>query len=384
MYQRKDGVWADSVKLPGMKRPKSFYGATKAEVKKKMAAYTAAYEKGKTFAALADEWDTAHRLDVSPNAHATYIAPLRRAVEFFGDTPVNDITAAEVKAFIKKMAGQGFAKRTVQLHRDMLNMIFDFGIQQENSTLKYNPVSSVKTPKNLKTTRRLPPTDKQLEKVQPDTASDMGLFAYFVLYTGLRRGELLGLRWEDIDRKNKLISVSREIIYESNQPKVVDHTKTEAGIRSVDLVDVLLAILPDKKCGYLFPRDGEDAPLTKTQFRKRWIEFCKEIGEVEVIEEKHHSKTNNRTYVKHSYKPLMTPHQFRHAYASLLDDAGIDDNAAKNMLGHKQISTTKDIYTHIRQSKKQRALDTLNKHIAQNAARSDDVISTAEAWYNCN
>lgn len=383
MYQRKDGVWADSVKLPGMKRPKSFYGATKAEVKKKMAAYTAAYEKGKTFAALADEWDTAHRLDVTANAHSTYIAPLRRAVEFFGDTPVNDITAAEVKAFIKKMAGQGYAKRTVQLHRDMLNMIFDFGIQQENSTLKYNPVSSVKIPKNLKTTRRLPPTDQQLDKVQPDTASDMGLFAYFVLYTGLRRGELLGLRWEDIDRENKLIHVRREVIFESNQPTVVDHTKTEAGVRDVDLLDVLADVLPNRKRGYLFRREDKDAPLTKTQFRKHWIEFCKEIGEVEVIEEKHYSKSNNRTYIKHEYKPLMTPHQFRHAYASLLDDAGIDDTASKNMLGHKQISTTKDIYTHIRSAKKERAAAALNKYVNE-SKRSSNVVDAANGWYDCN
>lgn len=365
MNKRKDGRWEDTVSLPGMKKPKHFYGRTQAEVKKKIAAFTASQAVGLPFSKAADQWDSAHRLEVSANAHAVYIAPLRRAVEFFGDAPVNDITASQVTAFIKKMAEQGFAKRTVQLHRDMLNMVFDFCIAQPDSTLKYNPASSVKTPRNLPKTRRTPPTDEQISKTVPDLESPMGLFAFFVLYTGLRRGELLGLRWEDIDREDKIIHVRREVIFENNKPVVVDHAKTEAGIRSVELLDVLLTVLPDKSQGFLFPLKDKDEPMTKSAFRQRWLAFCIEIGEAELIEEIHYSPSNNRTYTKRSYKPKMTPHQFRHAYASMLDDAGIDDNTAKHLLGHKQISTTKDIYTHIREAKKQRSTKALNEYISR-------------------
>ena len=357
MHQRKDGRWEDTVIINGKR--KHFYGLTKAEVKRKVAAYTEEAERGKSFRSAADEWDTAHRLEVTPNAHGTYIAPLRRAVDFFGDTPVNDITAAQVSAFIRKMADQGFARRTVQLHRDMLNMVFNFCIAQPGSTLRHNPVAAVKLPKGLASTRRLPPEDEQLINLSPRSDDPMSLFAWFLLYTGLRRGELLALRWEDIDFEDHCIHVRREVVYESNQPIVVDRAKTPAGVRDVDLLDVLADALPAPAQGFLF---GGEKPMSKTQFRKDWGKYCVSIGQGEQIKEKK-TKPDGSTYWNVDYKAYMTPHQFRHAYASMLDDAGIDEVAAQTMLGHKSIVTTKDVYTHLRKAKRERSTAALNDYI---------------------
>lgn len=359
MHQRKDGRWEDTVTINGKR--KHFYGLTKAEVKRKIAAYTQEAERGKAFSVLADEWDTAHRLEVTPNAHGTYTAPLRRAVDFFGDTPVNDITSAQVSAFIRKMADQGFARRTVQLHKDMLNMVFNFCIAQPGSTLRYNPVAAVRIPKGLSSTRRLPPEDEQLQRIAPDPEDPMSLFAWFLLYTGLRRGELLALRWEDIDRPAALIHVRREVVYESNQPCVVDRTKTAAGVRDVDLLDVLAECLPEGKTGYIF---GGDKPLSKTQFRKAWGKYCCDIGQGEIVD-RSGVRADGTKYYHKDYKPHMTPHQFRHAYASMLDDAGVDETAAKSILGHASITTTKDVYTHIRKAKRERTAAALNDYLSR-------------------
>ena len=359
MNKRKDGRWEDTVKLPNGK-VKHFYGKTQSEVKRKMAAWTAEQERGHDFSEIADQWDADHAQQVTANAHGVYAAPLRRAKEFFGGSTMKDITASEVKAFVGYIVKQGYARRTVQLHRDMLNMIFDFYIAIPGSSVKHNPVSAVRMPKGLPSTRRLPPTDEQLESLPAEVESDMALFARFLLYTGLRRGELLALRWEDIDMDERLIHVRREVTYESNTPVVVDRAKTPAGIRDVDLLEPLAAVLLKSGKGYIF---GGDKPLTKTRFRKAWGAFCVEIGQGEVIYRE--AKRADGTVTRHKdYKPLMTPHQFRHAYASMLDDAGIDESAAKVMLGHKQISTTKDIYTHLRQSKRERAASTLNDYLA--------------------
>ena len=359
MHQRKDGRWEDTLTINGKR--KHFYGVTKSEVKRKIAAYTEEAEKGKPFRVIADEWDTAHRLQVTPNAHGTYLAPLRRAVDFFGDTPASEITAAQVSAFIRKMADQGFSRRSVQLHRDMLNMIFNHCIAQPGSSIKYNPVSAVKLPKGLPASRREPPQDEQLINIVPTADDPMSLFAWFLLYTGLRRAELLALRWEDIDREDALIHIRREVVYESNQPIVVDRAKTPAGVRDVDLLDKLAAVLPEDGHGYIF---GGDKPLSKTQFRKEWGKYCTSIGQGEQVKEKK-TKADGSTYWNVDYKAYMTPHQFRHAYASMLDDAGIDEMAAKTMLGHKSIVTTKDVYTHIRKQKRERAAAALNQYLSQ-------------------
>ncbi len=352
MYKRaSDGRWAEAVKLKSGKT-KVIYGKTKNELKKKLIQFSEEAEEKATFSKVADAWEAYHKDSVTYNAHDTvYPAPLRRAKAYFGDTSLNSITPFEIDAFIKYIAKQGFAKRTVQVHLNMLNMIFDYAIISEDYNVSYNPCPAVKIPKGLKKTRRMPPTDEQIAVITPDTASEMGLFAFFLLYTGLRRGELLGLRWEDIDRKSKTIHVGREVYYVSNNPHI-KVPKTDAGVRDVVLLDILEAALPANKSGYIF---GGDKPLTKSAFRKRWISFCREIGLAERIEHTHIAQ-NGREYTAVEWKPMITPHQFRHACASLLDDAGINETGAKAILGHSSIVVTKDIYTHIR-SKKQRAIN---------------------------
>lgn len=357
MYQRKDKTWQDQLPIPGTKKYKYFYGKTKSEVKAKMSAWQAEQEKPQFFSAAADAWDTHHRGKVTPNAHSVYLAPLRRAVEYFGTAPMSGITADQINAFIRHIADQGFSKHTVQIHKNMLNMIFNHAIIQPGSQIRYNPCASVRIPSGLPEERREPPTDKQLEDVTPE---GFGLFAWFLLYTGLRRGELLALRWEDIDRENMIIHVRREVTFESNQPVVVDRAKTPAGVREVDLLDILADALPKVGKGYIF---GGDKPLTKTQFRKAWGKYCCDIGQGEIINHKS-TRSDGTTYYHKDYKAYMTPHQFRHAYASMLDDAGIDETAAKTMLGHKSIVTTKNIYTHIRKGKRERSANQLNQYIA--------------------
>ena len=79
---------------------------------------------------------------------------------------------------------------------------------------------------------------------------------------------------------------------------------------------------------------------------------------------------NGRVYTSTTYKPKVTPHQFRHAYASMLDDAGIDETAAKTILGHSSIVVTKDIYTHLRDQKRQRIGGALNEYIKKNTSEN--------------
>lgn len=365
MHQRKDGLWVEYITLATGTR-KAFYGKTKSIVKKKIAAFSAEKEAGGRFFRAADDWDAYHATQTTYNANKVYAAPLRRAKEHFGDRYLQDITADEVQAWIRRLADQGYARRTVQLHLDMMRMLMDYAITRPGSGLSYNPCAAVRIPSGLPQKRRNPPTDEQLAQVTPNTDSEMGLFAYFLLYTGLRRGELLALRWEDIDRAAKTITVNKSVYYEGNQP-LIKSPKTEAGVRVVDLLDILDRVLPGGQSGYVF---GGEKPLTKIQFRKQWLNFCREVGLAEA-EHTERKGANGRTYVSTTYKATVTPHQFRHAYASMLDDAGIDEMSAKTILGHSSIVVTKDIYTHLREQKRQRIGGALNAYIEKNTSEND-------------
>lgn len=361
MWQRaSDKRWCERVEdASGRKR--LLTAKTKPELNKKIKSFNSFKEKGRKFKESADSWEFSHSGTVEMKTLQSYKPHTERAVAHFGDRYMVDITPDEIQAYIDSLAAKRFAKDTVRRAKNVLNMIFQHEITSPGSLVRINPCSSVKIPKGLKKTRREPPTEEQLIKVTPD--SDFGLFAYFLLYTGLRRGELLALRWEDIDFENHLIHVRQGVSYPGNQPKLKD-PKTAAGTRDVALLDILESVLKNmpvqSQKGYVF---GGEKPLSATQFRKGWLSWCREVGLARAEITTHKGK-NKHIYTKTKWLPLVTPHQFRHEYASMLEDAEIGEFDAKGQLGHSSIIITKDIYTHIRERKAgKNVADKLNEYI---------------------
>ena len=230
---------------------------------------------------------------------------------------------------------QGYARRTVQMHRDVLNMIFNYAIVAGYLTV--NPVAAVSMPRNLPKEKRELPEDDALAAVRAGLDAPFGLFALVCYYAGLRRGEALALAFEDVDRERGLIYVTKSVEFIGNTPQVKT-PKTVAGYRTVPLLDPLAQALPEGT-GLIFPRE-DGGLLTKTQFRKRWLAYCDAIGF------------------------QLTAHQLRHGFATLLYEAGVADKAAQELLGHSSISVTRDVYTHIRQARREATAKQLNEFLS--------------------
>ena len=96
--------------------------------------------------------------------------------------------------------------------------------------------------------------------------------------------------------------------------------------------------IPDGK-GYIFTNNKNEL-LTKIQYRKRWARYCKDIG----FE--------------------LTAHQLRHGFATILYEAGISDKDAQELLGHSTITLTRNVYTHIRQTRRDETAARLNNYIS--------------------
>ena len=361
MIKRKDGRWQEQITLQGMKKPKYFYGKTQKEVKQKMAAWQKDQVSGKLFATCADAWDREHTEQVEYNTSVMYRAPLRRAKEHFAGRKIQDIGADEIDAYIKHVAGRGYSRRGVQVYLDMFRMIWDYSIVQ--GWAQSNPCGPVKLPSGLTNGTRDIPADEQLEKVKTGLGAENGLFAYMLLYTGLRRGELLALRWEDIDRKARVIHVTKSVYYVGSKP-MIKLPKSEAGRREVVLLDALAAVLPVGGNGYIF---GGAEPWSKSQVSEKWLEWCKAVGlahesvTVEVDPKTKKKKTRRR------WSADITAHQLRHAFATMLYDAGIDEMDTKDLMGHSSIQVTRNIYTHIRQSRREKTAEKLNAFFGQNS-----------------
>ena len=290
-----------------------------------------------SFSEIVEAWREEHSTAVGWKTAETYVAPCRRIVEMFGDYIPGEITVAQLQAFISSLGKRGYARRTVQLHYDILSMIFDYCIL--HGYVIMSPMPTVQIPKGLKTTRRTVPEDDALSVVKARTDVPLAPLVLTLLYAGLRRGEALALRQEDVDRKAKVIHVTKAVEFIGNRPEIKT-PKTSTGVRDVPIPAVLMPYLP-KEPGYLFPGADAEMPMTKTIFRRRWAAYCKAIG----------------------YE--ITAHQLRHGYATFLYEAGVPVLAAQKLLGHSRASTTMDIYTHLREKQEQTAAAMLDKYLAE-------------------
>lgn len=286
------------------------------------------------FSELADAWDAEHQQQISYKTAEAYTAPLRRIKEQFEKREIETITASEISAYLSSLGKKGFSRRSVQMHRDILNMIFNKAIV--DGVTRFNPVAAVAMPKSLSTTHRELPSDDAIEAIKVSTAP-FSLFAKICLYSGLRRGEALALRYEDVDRQNKIIRVTKAVEFVGNNPHI-KQPKTANGYRNAILLDVLANEIPNGE-GYIFT-NSKNEMLTKIQYRERWQHYCEAIGF------------------------NLTAHQLRHGFATILYEAGISDKDAQELLGHSTITLTRNVYTHIRQARREETAARLNDYIS--------------------
>lgn len=315
MKRRDDGLYQKSITINGKR--KVFYGKSQSEINKKILAYREGDRQGLKFHTVAEEWETRHFPALKEGSIKTYSPALRRATDYFGDMYIRAITPKDIQLFINKIASMGFAKKTVTNQKNVLNMIMDYAVVQ--GYIEYNMTASVRLPKGLPEQPREMPTETDIKKVIEYKNTADGFFAYFILCTGLRRGEALALEMKDI--KPNYIVVNKTLEHQGNTP-ILNAPKTKAGNRLVPLPNSLYAETQSRFKGqkYLFNHNGEY--MTHKQYNTMWDNWRKLAGST------------------------ITAHQLRHAYATLvLRD--MDEFDIKEFIGHKDISTTRNIYTHI-------------------------------------
>lgn len=332
MYQRPDGLF-EKILVIGGKRV-AFRARSEREVNQKIAAYRGKEETGPTFEAVSVAWWEDKEPRLSPNTAPNYKLAMRRAVDRFGALPVKELSPVAVKAYLEYLAHRGYARRTVNQHFVVLREICAFAC--ENYNIMQNAAALVKLPDKLPQAKRKMPTPEQVAAIKAMADTPDGLFLNFLMYSGLRLGEAVALRWGDLDPAENVIRVHASAYYAGRNTPQIKATKTEAGNRQVIYLDRLKALLePHRGAADAFVFGG-DKPMSKKAYYCL-LDRCRRAG-IDV-----------------------TPHQLRHAYATLLFEAGIPEKTAQGLLGHAQISTTMDVYAELREKKIAEAAAVLNK-----------------------
>ena len=175
-----------------------------------------------------------------------------------------------------------------------------------------------------------------------------GLFLAVLYYMGLRKGEALGLRWEDINFDTQSAHIQRDIDYSGDGGAKPGALKTEAADRFVNIPEPLLEMFRKVRGfpgQYVF-HTAEGKPLPENTAKRMWLRLMLACG---LVEERAPSNTSRPNDIIHRYKPTLTPHYFRHNYVTKLFESGTDPLIAMKMVGHRDYQTTANIYTHLSQ-----------------------------------
>ena len=325
--------------LTGKRLQKSFYGKSKQEARRKAQEYLieqeAALQTGKAFIKKSytfEEWalkwlEIYKKPHTTPNGYAwTFQNTVRKhLIPYFGNTELTSIRNADIQAFFASKTS--YSESMLNKMRMCLSGIFETAI--DNDLCFKNPVKNVvyKSAKGKNTKHILTPEQAEIVKQFARGRMDE---VVLLLETGLRRGELLGLRWEDIDLDKQFLKVNRSVAdsREKGRRVTVGPPKWNS-VREIPLLSNSLAVLSAREPNspYIFPAaDGQPQnPNTWSQkLGGLMAQLHREYPEI----------------------PLLTAHELRHSYGTILRRKGVDIYTIQKVMGHKDIKMTTEIYVH--------------------------------------
>lgn len=240
----------------------------------------------------------------------------------------------------------------------IVSRVFKFGINQ--GFCMDNPMSKIIRPKNTyKQSYKAPFYDKSelllfLKTVKQTESLKAYTMFHTLAFTGLRWGELAGLQWRDIDFRRKILSVNHSLIYNEEIKKFqLTDPKTKHSIREIGIDNTTLNILlkwRNYQKEFFIGRGINTRSDEQLVFTTQTNHFITDTYLRRII----------RRVTKNYNLPHITIHGFRHTHCSLLFEAGVEMHSVKERLGHSNIRTTMNIYTHVTKSERAKTADIFN------------------------
>ncbi|MGN0453684.1 MAG: tyrosine-type recombinase/integrase [Ruminococcus sp.] len=260
----------------------------------------------------------------------------------------------------------GLSHKTVKNIRGVLSSAYEYAI--ENSYIKDNPVLKSKMPSFAHSIKSDVPeySAEQVRKLllfAKENDSHIYIFLLLALYTGLRKGELLALTWDDVDYDKKLLRVNKS---RTGSRKAITTQitipKTESSNRKIPLNDTVLEALKAEK-----KRQDEHAEILGNGYDKSSSFIIRTVLGKPYVNLSAINRVVNRLTEKAGL-PHCTIHGFRHSVASILDDNGVPIQDISVLLGHESVQTTERIYINRRKTAKAETIETLGNAINLNIA----------------
>ena len=254
-----------------------------------------------------------------------------------GNIQLTDIRGEHIQKMYNDLVKEGYALSTIKIVSAVLNGCMQQALR--NGLIERNPVKLAELPRQTeKTTRQAMTREQQALFMEYAKESYLYNFYAVMLRTGMRNGEMRGLKYTDIDKKKNVIRVQRTLKYIEGEGYYEDTPKTRTSKRDIPLTAATLQLLEEQRKFWGFKVERMDRYL-----------FCNELGEplsrARVRAETDRIVKRIRA-AGHDF-PHITPHVFRHTFATRAIEAGMQPQVLKTILGHSSLAMTMDLYSHV-------------------------------------
>ncbi|MGX6962955.1 site-specific integrase [Vagococcus xieshaowenii] len=315
-----------------------------------------------TYQELYALWFDQYKQTVKESTWATTASEFKHHIlPSFKDMRVNSINMS----ICQKIANNWALNKPNRYRRFIhyASLVFKYGLQTR--VLKDNPMDQITMPKPQETFSDEEETENFfsreellffLDFVKENFSTDRYLFFHLLAFTGIRKGEALALNWSDIDFKEKQLSIVKTLAVGEKGRLMINTPKTKNSIRKITLDDDTLFFLKKwrQEQQSVLNRISNTLSLSQLVFPGVTNDLLQPNIPTEWIQTIYrHLKKNGHDDFKR-----ITVHGFRHTHCSLLFEAGVSIKEVQVRLGHSNIKTTLNIYTHLTQEVKAETANT--------------------------
>ena len=298
--------------------------------------------------------------ELSPNVYQSYMECWKIMKKHFGNKlKLKDVTYHHIEDYYDYLKNTRKNKNiTIKHHAVILSPALRLAYRDD--LIAKNPYEFM--PKIKKEKSKMEYYNKEeLEKLFEVTdKSPLKLIVRVAAYYGFRRSELVGLKWDAIDFKNKMITIKHKVLHVNNKFYLSDTLKTTASHRTLPLLPEIESLLVERK-----EEIEKNKELFKKSYNHKYDEyvFVDDIGDLinpDIISNRF------RTLLRKNNLKHIRFHDLRHSCASLLVASKVPIKNIQEWLGHSNFNTTADVYSHLDYSSKYESANALSKALSFN------------------
>jgi len=354
-YDKKNDRYVGSFYTQEGKR-KYVYGKTEKVAREKLRATQRAEEQGllvagpkQTLRQFLEHWlENVHKPRIRVSTYVYYHSMVHKHIlPELGHLQLRNLKPEHVEAFYARMEKEGLSAGTVNLMHGVLHKALEQAVRR--GMIPRN-VCDLVSPPRLATREAQPLTTDQAHKLlEVVRGHQLEAALTLALVTGIRRGELLGLRWQDIDFEKKSLQIRRTLSYLTGHGFKESEPKTAASRRKIILPKFVLDVLKRYRA-----QQKEIRLKVGPAWQDHDLVFCNGHGgflRPDRLVEMFH------TLLKDAGLPHMRFHDLRHSAATLLLSMGVAAKVVQEILGHSRIGVTLDTYSHVLPGMQQDAME---------------------------